>query len=841
MWAYESTFYQFYPLGLVGAPQYAPAVGDADAEEAERANHRINKLAAWAPYLRELGVGSIILNPVFASSWHGYDTRDLRQIDCRLGTNEDFVEIVKELHAHGVRILLDAVFNHVGREFWAFRDVRERKWDSPYKDWFHISFDGDTHFGDGFWYEGWEGNQDLVKLNLKNPAVVDYLLDSVRMWRRELGVDGLRLDVAYSLDHDFLRRLRELANELSAEPAPAVTQEAVARAEGRARQGAPAQDLVEAQALLSDRTFFLLGETLHGDYNLIMNDQMLHSCTNYECYKGLYSSFNSMNLFEIAHSLNRQFGPEQWCIYRGKHLLTFTDNHDVSRLASILTEKRHLVPAYGLLLGMPGIPCLYYGSEWGQTGEKGQGYEADKLIRPELAAPERSALVREKQQIARLAGTTDPAAPLGALANQIAHLDLGSLMSDGPDALTALIARMAEVRAGSRALAYGDYHNVNIQNKQLLFERVAAEDGEHPRERVLVAVNAEDAPHTFYDGTLNCWFEDMLAEGAAGAAARQLTGSLEVPPLSVVWLREVPAGWTRPGAEDAPAGEKSPAGAEGAALTVGAENAAQASSGTGAAQTDSVGATAHVNGADDATQVEMEAAAQVNSAGGAHAANAEAGASATAAAAGTAGSRAAMPDTSRTDTDAGAGADTATEPSAKEDAATETNAQTDDAPAQTLYLLSSAAGDDQTPPRIQRWCTTAINGYGLNQAHRAGRTLRFRNARVGDFLCAPAPSAIDTLKAAALELNEPEMDYTCTDLLDRRKTTGDCMLGALARRLDAAEPRDVLAVAEPDAVASLLSALPDQNGAAPRSVETGTLYLLEYRNDTFTLREVVPC
>ena len=826
MWAYESTFYQFYPLGLVGAPQYAPAVGDADAEEAERANHRINKLAAWAPYLRELGVGSIILNPVFASSWHGYDTRDLRQIDCRLGTNEDFVEIVKELHAHGVRILLDAVFNHVGREFWAFRDVRERKWDSPYKDWFHISFDGDTHFGDGFWYEGWEGNQDLVKLNLKNPAVVDYLLDSVRMWRRELGVDGLRLDVAYSLDHDFLRRLRELANELSAEPAPAVTQEAVARAEERARQGAPAQDLVEAQALLSDRTFFLLGETLHGDYNLIMNDQMLHSCTNYECYKGLYSSFNSMNLFEIAHSLNRQFGPEQWCIYRGKHLLTFTDNHDVSRLASILTEKRHLVPAYGLLLGMPGIPCLYYGSEWGQTGEKGQGYEADKLIRPELAAPERSALVREKQQIARLAGTTDPAAPLGALANQIAHLDLGSLMSDGPDALTALIARMAEVRAGSRALAYGDYHNVNIQNKQLLFERVAAEDGEHPRERVLVAVNAEDAPHTFYDGTLNCWFEDMLAEGAAGAAARQLTGSLEVPPLSVVWLREVPAGWTRPGAEDAPAGEKSPAAENAGAAT--ATNDTSDEKNTAQTAADGTGAT--TAGGQDA---ETGASRTEDLEGTASAAVGQAAAANQAAAAASPADDPAVQD------EKNAAAQPEAAPGQPE-AAPAQPAPEQPAP-RVLYLLASASGVGQTPPRIQDWCATAINGYGLNQAHRAGRTLRFRHARVGDFLCAPAPRAIDTLKAAALELNEPEMDYTCTDALDRRKADGAQMLKTLTRRMDAADPRDVLAVADPDAVASVIAALPRHAGETPRAIPDGALCMLEYRNGAFSLREVAVC
>ncbi len=168
-------------------------------------------------YLEELGVGAILLNPVFSSDTHGYNTRDLREIDCRLGTNEDFANVVDALHARGVRVIVDAVFNHVGRNFWAFRDVRERKWDSPYKDWFHINFDGDTHFGDGFWYEGWEGNQDLVKLNLRNPEVVGYLLDTVRMWKRDLGVDGLRLDVAYSLDRDFVRTLRGLANELGAE------------------------------------------------------------------------------------------------------------------------------------------------------------------------------------------------------------------------------------------------------------------------------------------------------------------------------------------------------------------------------------------------------------------------------------------------------------------------------------------------------------------------------------------------------------------------------------------------------------------------------------------------
>ena len=311
MWAYNSIFYQIYPIGFCGAPVHNDGV----------CVPRIRKLMDWSEYLQTLGVDSILLNPIFESDNHGYDTRDFKTIDCRLGTNEDFIEVCEDLHKHNVKIVLDGVFNHVGRGFWAFKDVQEKKWDSPYKDWFHISFDGNSCYNDGFWYEGWEGHFELVKLNLQNPAVVDYLMECVKYWIDEFDIDGLRLDVAYSLDHNFMRRLRSYTQELKPD-------------------------------------FALIGEVLFGDYNIIVNDEMLHSCTNYECYKGLYSSFNSMNMFEIAHSLHRQFGSDQWCIYRGKHLMTFVDNHDVTRLASILTNKKHIPLAYGLLMGMPGIPCL---------------------------------------------------------------------------------------------------------------------------------------------------------------------------------------------------------------------------------------------------------------------------------------------------------------------------------------------------------------------------------------------------------------------------------------------------------------------------------------------------
>ena len=434
MWAYEGIFYQIYPIGFCGAPT---------ANDGKTVS-RILKLKDWSSYLESLGISSILLNPIFESDNHGYDTRDYKKIDCRLGTNEDFAEVCKDLHAHNVKIVLDGVFNHVGRGFWAFKDVQEKKWDSPYKDWFCINFDGNSCYNDGFWYEGWEGHFELVKLNLANSAVVDYLLECVKGWIDEFDIDGLRLDVAYCLDRNFMKRLRSFCQELKPD-------------------------------------FALIGEVLFGDYNQIVNDEMLHSCTNYECYKGIYSSFNSMNMFEIAHSLNRQYGPEQWCIYRGKHLMSFVDNHDVTRIASILTNKNHLPLTYGLLLGMPGVPCIYYGSEWGEEGVKAPNN--DYALRPCFEEPK-------------------------------------------PNELTEEIKKMIHVRTGSNALCHGSYRNVVLTNHQLIFERRTDD------ERMLVAINASDAPLTAHNGELGGTMTDLLTGNEI-----QMSGQLEMPPYSVQYLK----------------------------------------------------------------------------------------------------------------------------------------------------------------------------------------------------------------------------------------------------------------------------------------------------------------
>ncbi|MGN1096403.1 MAG: alpha-amylase family glycosyl hydrolase, partial [Christensenellales bacterium] len=248
MWADESIFYQIYPLGFCKAPTENDGI----------TVNRISKVLSWTKHLKETGVNAIYFSPVFQSDRHGYDTRDYKTVDCRLGGNSDFADVCKKIHSEGFKIVIDGVFNHVGRGFWAFRDVIEHKSESRYKDWFMINFNGNSCYNDGFWYEGWEGHYELVKLNLNNNEVVEYLLGCVKFWVDEFDIDGLRLDVAYCLNENFMRRLREFTN-----------------------------------CLKSD--FWLLGEILFGDYNRIVNDGMLHSCTNYECYKGLYSSFNSNN------------------------------------------------------------------------------------------------------------------------------------------------------------------------------------------------------------------------------------------------------------------------------------------------------------------------------------------------------------------------------------------------------------------------------------------------------------------------------------------------------------------------------------------------------------------
>ncbi len=435
MWAYDSVFYQIYPLGFCGAPFENDGV----------LTDRISKVADWIPHIKKLGCDAVYFSPVFESDTHGYNTRDYTRIDCRLGTNEDFAKVCRQLHENGIKVVLDGVFNHVGRGFWAFQDVLEKRENSPYRWWFNIDFNGNSNYNDGLWYEGWEGHYDLVKLNLKNNDVVEHIFSCIKGWTEEFGIDGLRLDVAYCLDMDFLKRLRSFTAGLKPD-------------------------------------FFLLGELLHGDYARWVNGEMLHSATNYECYKGLFSSFNSMNMFEICHSLKNQFGPENWCRYRGMHLLSFVDNHDVTRIASNLTNENHLPLIYALMFGMPGIPCVYYGSEWGEKANKSQG---DPALRPCFEKPQENEL-------------------------------------------TGWIAKLAEIHKSEKALCHGSLSVPVLTNKQCVILR------EFEGERVWIAVNADSEEYTAHFDAQCGRGHDLINGGW-----HDFGGGSKLPPYSAqIWKAE---------------------------------------------------------------------------------------------------------------------------------------------------------------------------------------------------------------------------------------------------------------------------------------------------------------
>jgi cyclomaltodextrinase len=447
-WTNDAIFYHIYPLGLCGAP----ARNDFYSPQAAC----LEQLYPWLDHMQELGINALYLGPVFESSAHGYDTADYYRVDRRLGSNQTLKELSREMHQKGLRLVLDGVFNHVGRDFWAFKDVQAKGQASEYCGWFsNLDFGRRSPNGDSFSYEGWAGHYDLVKLNLHNPAVVDHLLGAVAFWMDEFQIDGLRLDAADVLDHDFIRKLAAFCRE-------------------------------------SNKDFWLMGEVVQGDYQRWANPEMLDSVTNYECYKGLWSSHANKNYFEIAYSLNRLFGKEG--VYRHLRLFNFADNHDVNRVASNLNNPAELYPLYCLLFTMPGIPSIYYGSEWGIEGKRTN--RSDTMLRPAL---------------------------------DLAKAPSGSLQP----ALAPAISRFARLRQESEALKWGDYRQLLVGSQQFAFSRRTA------NESFIVAVNSADKPAVLE--------LDLRLAGIEGREVVDLLNDQEVFPIKAgkVCLDPVWPGWAR--------------------------------------------------------------------------------------------------------------------------------------------------------------------------------------------------------------------------------------------------------------------------------------------------------
>ena len=395
-WYNEAVFYHIYPLGLTGAPKQ---------NEYGEPVHRLNTLLPWIDHIKEIGCTALYIGPLFESVGHGYETTDYRKLDSRLGDNEDLKNFVATCHEKGIKVIFDGVFNHTGRDFFAFKDIQEKRQNSPYVNWYcNVNFSGNTEYNDGFSYENWGGYNLLVKLNQRNPDVQNYICDVIRFWVSEFDVDGIRLDAADVLDFDFMKQLRRTAEEVKPD-------------------------------------FWLMGEVIHGDYSRWVNGSTLHSVTNYALHKALYSGHNDHNYFEIAHTVKYLQNMGDLDLYN------FVDNHDVERIYTKLSNKAHFAPVHVLLYTLPGVPSIYYGSEFGIEGRKER--TSDDSLRPAL----------------NLA-------------------DYADAVEKNP--CTALIAALGKVRQNTPALNYGSYAELMLTNRQYAFARDL--DGV----RVIVTVNNDD-------------------------------------------------------------------------------------------------------------------------------------------------------------------------------------------------------------------------------------------------------------------------------------------------------------------------------------------------------------
>ena len=397
-WYDEAVFYHIYPLGMTGAPKqntYGEPV------------HRLNKLLPWISHIKEIGCNALYIGPLFESVGHGYETTDYKKLDSRLGTNEDLTNFVSECHSQGIRVILDGVFNHTGRDFFAFKDIIGNRENSAYKDWYcNVNFWGNNSYNDGFSYENWGGYDLLVKLNQRNPAVKNYISDVVRFWVKEFDIDGIRLDAVDVMDFDYMKLLRQVANEVKGD-------------------------------------FWLMGEVIHGDYSRWANEGTLHSVTNYMLHKALYSAHNDRNYFEIAHTVryvSNMTGDRL-------RLYTFTDNHDVERIYTKLNNKAHFIPVHIMLYTLPGIPSIYYGSEFGIEGKKERG--SDDSLRPELKYEDYADAVKT-------------------------------------NSCTRLISALGKIRHAIPALCYGSYRELELQTTYFAYERA------YNGKSVIITVNNAD-------------------------------------------------------------------------------------------------------------------------------------------------------------------------------------------------------------------------------------------------------------------------------------------------------------------------------------------------------------
>lgn len=332
-------WWHVYPLGATGAP-----IRDADPELAaarERGGndavvHRLARLLPWVGHAASLGVTGIQLGPVFASASHGYDTLDFERVDPRLGDEADLRRLFDAAHDAGLRVMLDGVFNHVGADHALHRRALADGPGSEAARLFRIDWSDPGRPRSATF----EGHGGLVTLNHEEPAVADLVAGTMIRWL-DAGADAWRLDAAYAVDPAFWTRVLP-----------------------RVRAAHPGVTIV--------------GEVLHGDYAGIVGRSGMDALTQYELWKGAWSSITDRNPFELSWALDRhsrlleRFRP-----------MTFIGNHDVTRIASRVGDAGAAV-ALVVLMTVGGSPSIYYGDELGWRGVKEDRLGGDDAVRPPL-------------------------------------------------------------------------------------------------------------------------------------------------------------------------------------------------------------------------------------------------------------------------------------------------------------------------------------------------------------------------------------------------------------------------------------------------------------------------
>ena len=449
----DAIFYHIYPLGALGVLDGPRSFGSGSPDAVP-----LERLRDWIPAMERVGANALYLGPVFESERHGYDTVDHGRVDARLGSNADLAAFSRTLREQGISLVLDAVFNHVGRSHPLVRDVAENGPASPHASWIADYDPNGSRGGLPFGYRGWAGNDDLVQLDTGHAPVREFLIGIALDWIGAYGIAGLRLDAADCLDRGFLRELGR-----------------------RCRERVP--------------DFFLIGEALDGiTYASLLADG-LDSATDFEACKALWSSYNDRNFHEIAWTLERLFGEQGLC--RDAPLYSFADNHDVDRVASLVRDPAGLYPLYGLLFAMPGVPSVYYGSEWGTVGRKVAG--DDRPLRPAL----------------------DPG-------REAEH-------APQPD-LAMAISRFAKARRASRAVREGDCRLLKVESEGISLLRRAGSD------LALVSVNASPramATALPTEGISGRVLVDLLDPGYRLRVPSSGSVAVDVPPHWLRWL--VPA------------------------------------------------------------------------------------------------------------------------------------------------------------------------------------------------------------------------------------------------------------------------------------------------------------